>query len=265
MDSTFWLKLGLGFVLGGAWVTMSTISAERFGSKIGGLIGGLPSTVVLTLLFIGLTQSPQVAADATIIIPLSMSATGLFMVVFLFFARRGLAVGLSIAFLIWFALASLLVRLELRNAWLPILGWIILAVVFFLDVEKVMQIPSRIMGKVHYTPSQIAYRALFGGAVIAFAVLMGKIGGPLFGGVFSTFPAMFFSTLVITYRMGGADFSRAIGKSLLMSGMVTVPIYALAVGFLYPRVGMGIGTLFALLLAAGAAYLTYLFIRIRMS
>jgi hypothetical protein len=76
---------------------------------------------------------------------------------------------------------------------------------------------------------------------------------------------MFFSTLVITYRMGGADFSRAIGKSLLMSGMVTVPIYALAVGFLYPRVGMGIGTLIALLLAAGAAYLTYLFIRIRMS
>jgi len=61
--------------LGGAapGVTLSTIAAERFGSKIGGLIGGLPSTVIVTLFFIGLTQTPQVAASATTIIPLSMS------------------------------------------------------------------------------------------------------------------------------------------------------------------------------------------------
>ena len=106
---------------------------------------------------------------------------------------------------------------------------------------------------------------MFGGAVIAFAVLMGKIGGPILGGIFSTFPAMFLSSLVITYKVGGADFSRAIGKSLLMSGMVTVPIYALAVGCLYPRVGLGFGTILALLLSTVVAYLTYLFMRARMS
>ena len=265
MDPTFWFKLCLGFFLGGVWVTLSTISAERFGSKIGGLIGGLPSTVVITLLLIGLTQTPQVAVDATIIIPLSMSVTGLFMVVYLFLARRGLLVGLSMALLVWFGLASLLDTLVIRYAWLPILGWITLTVVYFLIVEKGMHIPSRLLGKVHYTKSQILFRALFGGIVIAFAVLMGKLGGPILGGIFSTFPAMFLSSLVITYRVGGADFSRAIGKSLLMSGMLTVPVYALAVGCFYPRVGMGIGTLLALLLSTGVAYLTYHFMSARMS
>jgi hypothetical protein len=265
MDLTFWFKLGLGFFVGGAWVTLSTVSAERFGSKIGGLIGGLPSTTVLTLLFIGLTQTPQVAASATIIIPLSMSCTGLFMVIYLFLARHGLLTGLSIALLVWFGLAILLVMLNIRNLWLPIFGWAILSVGYFLVVEKGMQIPSRLTVKVHYTKAQIIYRALFGGAVIVFAVLMGKLGGPLFGGVFATFPAMFLSTLVISYRVGGADFSRAIGKSLLVSGMVTVPIYALMVGFFYPRVGLGIGTLLAVFLSICTAYLTYLFMRARMS
>jgi hypothetical protein len=58
MDASFWIKLFLGFIVGSIWVTLTTVSAERFGSKVGGLIGGLPSTVVIALLFIGLTQSP---------------------------------------------------------------------------------------------------------------------------------------------------------------------------------------------------------------
>ncbi len=265
MDTSFWLKLGSSFLVGSAWVTLSTVAAERYGTKIGGLIGGLPSTVIVTLFFIGLTQTPLVAVSATTIIPLSMSCTGLFMVVYLFFARRGLRVGLAIALLIWFCLSGLLVGLDIRDVRISILGWVCLAVGCFLVVEKGMKIPSRIRVKAHYTTTQIVYRAVFGGAVITFAVLMGKLGGPLLGGIFATFPAMFLSTLVITYRVGGADFSRAVGKSLLVSGIATVPIYALAVRFLYPWAGLGLGTLLAILVSLGAGYLTFLFMRAGMS
>ena len=55
MDTSFWLKLILGFIVGSLWVTLTTVSAERFGSKVGGLIGGLPSTVVIALLDIMFT------------------------------------------------------------------------------------------------------------------------------------------------------------------------------------------------------------------
>jgi hypothetical protein len=55
VDASFWLKLILSFIVGSLWVTLTTLSAERFGSKVGGLIGVLPSTVVIALLFIGFT------------------------------------------------------------------------------------------------------------------------------------------------------------------------------------------------------------------
>ncbi len=62
-----------------------------------------------------------------------------------------------------------------------------------------MKISSQDKLQVSYPPSQLIWRALFGGAVIALAVFMGKLGGPLLGGIFGSFPAMFLSTLVITY------------------------------------------------------------------
>ncbi|MCP4683701.1 MAG: DUF3147 family protein [Desulfobacterales bacterium] len=36
----------LSFVVGGLWVAGTTFIAEYFGTKIGGIIGGLPSTIV---------------------------------------------------------------------------------------------------------------------------------------------------------------------------------------------------------------------------
>ena len=50
---------------------------------MGGLIGGLPSTVVIALLFIGLTQSPQIAADTTTVMPLAQGLNGLFVLTFM--------------------------------------------------------------------------------------------------------------------------------------------------------------------------------------
>lgn len=265
MDASFWLKLGSSFLMGSAWVTLSTSAAQRYGAKIGGLIGGLPSTVIVALFFIGLTQTLPAAVRATTVIPLSMSCTGLFMVTYLFLARRGLRVGLTIALLVWFCLAGLLVVLDIQDLRISILGWLCLAVSCLLIVEKGMKISSRVSVQARYTAAQIVYRALFGGTVVAFAVLMGKLGGPVLGGIFTTFPAMFSSTLVITHRVGGPDFARATGKSLLASGLITVPIYALAVRFLYPWAGLGVGTLLAILLSFGVGYLTFLFMRARMS
>ena len=42
----------------------------------------------------------------------------------------------------------------------------------------------------------------------------------------------------------------------MVSGIITVPIYALLVWHFYPRLGLGFGTLIAFLLTAGAGILT---------
>ena len=105
------------------------------------------------------------------------------------------------------------------------------------------------------------FRALFGGGVIGFAVFIGRVGGPHYGGVFATFPAMYISTLAITFYSGGMEFSRGMAKALVMSGTINVPVYAMAVKLLYPLWGLIWGTLASLLITGFTGWLTYRFMR----
>ena len=265
MDSSFWLKLALGFLVGSLWVTLTTLSAERFGSKVGGLIGGLPSTVVIALLFIGYTQSPLVAAQATTVMPLAQGLNGLFILAFLLLIPRGLKLALPVSLLVWFSLAAFLYLLDLQSFLISIIGWLVLLILCYFVLERWMEIASRGKQAFVYPPSQLIWRAIFGGAVISFAVLMGKLGGPLLGGIFGSFPAMFLSTLVITSHIGGAAYSKPVGKSLLVSGLINVPLYEIMVRYLYPSVGLALGTTIAVILSLGTGYLTFLFMKSRLS
>jgi uncharacterized membrane protein (GlpM family) len=128
-----------------------------------------------------------------------------------------------------------------------------------------MKIPSQGKVVISYPPIQLAWRAIIGGGVIALAILMAKVGGPLLGGIFSSFPAMFLSTLVITYLAAGPTFSRSVGKSLLISGLVNVPLYEIMIRILYPTVGIGLGTAFALIFSMCTGYLTFTFMKTRLS
>jgi hypothetical protein len=76
---------------------------------------------------------------------------------------------------------------------------------------------------------------------------------------------MFLSTLVITSYIGGADYSRPVGKSLLVSGLITVPLYEIMVRYLYPSAGLALGTTIAIILSIGTGYLTFLFMKARLS
>lgn len=265
MDSPFFFKLGLSFIVGSVWVTLATVAAEKYGSRIGGLIAGLPSTSVVALLFIGITQTPLVASDATTVMPIAQGLNGLYIIIFLLLAGRGLLPGLTGALLLWFSMAGILASTGIRDFSVSIAAWILLVSGCYLLVEKYMEIPSMGRINIHYTPAQIAIRAFFSGTVIAFAVFMGRFGGPIYGGIFATFPAVFTSTLVISHLTGGADFSRAVAKSLMVSGMVNVPLYAIAVRYLYVWLGLAFGTAAALGFSCATGYLTYLFIRTRLS
>lgn len=265
MDASFWLKLGLSFIVGSLWVTLTTWSAEKFGSKVGGLIGGLPSTVVIALLFIGVTQSPQVAAQATTVMPFAQGLNGLFVLTFMVLVQYGLWAGILGSVIVWMLQSTALYLLDIHNFWISLAGWLALLAVCYWLLERKMQIRSQGKVKVRYAAGQMAWRAVFGGAVIAWAVLMGKLGGPLLGGIFGSFPAMFLSTLVITSQSIGAGFARSIGKSLLVSGLINVPVYEIAVRLLYPSAGLAYGTIAALLISLFTGFLTYQLMKTRLT
>jgi hypothetical protein len=265
MDAVFGYKLLWSFVVGSIWITLSTVAAERYGSKLGGLIGGLPSTVAVTLLFIGLTQSPEAASRASTVIPLAQGLNGVFIIVFLLVIGRGLPAGLTSALLAWGCIATALIKIDLQTFWISVVGWLFLAAASTYVVEKRMTVRAHGKVRVRYTPLQIAFRALFSGAVISFAVLMGKLGGPVYGGVFAAFPAVFTSTLTISYFTGGAEFSRAVAKSLMVSSLINVVLYAIAVRYLYLWIGLAAGTMLALAFSGATGYLTYIFMRSKIS
>lgn len=265
MDAMFFLKLGLSFVAGSFAVTLTTVSAEKFGSKIGGLIGGIPSTSVVALLFLGIVQSPEYVVQATDVIPLVMSYNSLFLVVFVVFSRYGLLTGLGSALAMWFVCSLLTIVLNLHYFGLGLAVFFLFFVSSYLILEKGLALPSLSGIKVRFTPIQITARALFSGLVIAAVVFLSKVGGPLIGGVFAVFPAVFTSTIVITSHARGVAFTRALTKPLLVSAMVNVIVYVFAVRSFYPGLGLVLGTVAALAVAAVSVFISYSFITKKMT
>jgi uncharacterized membrane protein (GlpM family) len=107
---------------------------------------------------------------------------------------------------------------------------------------------------------QIAGRGLFGGFMIAFAVFISKIGGPLLGGIFAVFPAVFIATLIICYKSQGLDFVRALSKTMFISGMITIFVYGVSVRYFYDLVGIAWGTGISYGIAMIFAYILYFII-----
>jgi uncharacterized membrane protein (GlpM family) len=259
------LLILLSLLVGGIWIALTTVLAEKFGSKIGGFIGGLPSTAAVSLFFIGLTQSPETAAQAATVFPLSYAVTGLFLVLYALLWRLGFLSALLLSLSAWFGLSSCVVVFHLENFSLSVGAYVLFFALAVYILEFKMKLPSTAREKLRYSLGQVLGRAVFGGLVVAFAVFMSRIGGPVFGGVFSAFPAVFISVLVISHRTRGLQFSRAMTKPLLVTGMVTIFLYAIGVKFLYPKFGLWLGAMGALLISAVSALFTFLFIEKHLS
>ena len=76
-------------------------------------------------------------------------------------------------------------------------------------------------------------RSVIGGLVVSLSVLVAKTAGPVFGGIIAAFPAMFISILTISYKAQGIEFPKALTKPLMVTGMITVAVYAIAIIYLY--------------------------------
>ena len=91
---TKWL---LSLVVGVIWVTVSTTVAEKISGKLGGLIVGMPSTAVISLLFIGLTQGVPAANIAATVMVFSAGLYCLYFFTYLLLTPRGFYYGLTLS------------------------------------------------------------------------------------------------------------------------------------------------------------------------
>lgn len=237
MNAAFIAKLILSFVVGGMWIALGVALAERRGSRAGGLLIGFPSTVLIAVFFIGWTQSAAAAVQATNVIPAVFGVSCLYLLTATSLIGRGLPTAFAAALALWGGLSSLLIVLKFDNYWA---GVLIYAACFAFAYWRLGRIPQPSADAERVRPSGpflIAARGVFGGSIVALAVLLAKVSGALIGGVFAIFPAVFTGALVATAVSHGPGFSAALMRSTLVGG-ISVIVFTTAVRLSFEALGL---------------------------
>jgi hypothetical protein len=251
------VHLTLAFAIGSLWVTVITVFAERKGSVLGGTLGGLPSTSAFSFFFIAINQSSAAAVEATTVFPLAFGITSAYLFFYAFFAAKGFSRGIAFSLLIWLVASGLIVASGLKNFVLCLVAGGVISVLTYYGFAKKLKLKNLKGQEKHYKLWEIIFRGVGAGALVMTSVLLSEIGGPVLGGIAAAFPAVFTSTLIILNRSRGTAFSRAVTKPLVLSGILTIIPFCAAVRYLYPTVGVFLGTLISYVLVVPLAVLSY--------
>ena len=244
----FYLQVILSFFIAGSLIAVLTLLAERFGSKLGGLITNLPSNILITLIFITLTQGVGFIEEMTPAVPVGMMIDSIFLVVFILLLRYNLFFSILGSLGTWLVLAILANRVHMEMLWINVAVYFGITILAFLFVEYGWKIPAMGRSDKRYTLGQMAVRAAFAGGIVGGVVLISKFVPAYLTGIVSTFPAVLFSSMVILAVNQGKAFAQATGKIMILSAS-NIVIYALGVYYTYPVLGIVWGTLISFSLA----------------
>ena len=259
VSTTFVIKCIVSFFVGGVVIALLSILAERFPRR-GGLIMSIPSTLPLGLLFIGWSQDVDAALEAVAVVPAGVAALLVFTAAFINLAqlprtRSGSAMlANSGALIIWAALAVPMVLIGGVTLTVGLLAYLLAMVVtwpllrhrlFTVGIDSSARQDSCTSlsrwPKPPATITLIIIRALTAGAVVATCTILAKVLGPVWGGLFATFPAAYITTLNFLLFSRGPSLLIRIGSSV-PAGTTLFIIYTL-LSFQLFKLGIWWGTL----------------------
>jgi len=248
MDRLFIIRVILSFFIAGFWIGGATLLAERLGSKKGGLFTNLPSNILISLIFVVMVNGIPYVTEAIPAVPIGMAINSVFLFFFIIFLKYGLVTAIIGSLLCWFIAAFSATFLKLDNLLYNVPFYVAVTLTTFIILEKVVKIPSAEKSFRKYTTLQLLIRAFFAGSIVASVVIISKFFNPYILGIFSTFPAVLLSTMVILVVNQNREFARATGKVMVLSSS-NIIVYVLAVYFSYPRLGVVLGTFVSFLCA----------------
>lgn len=255
MDETFALKLLLSFIVGGGYIAFTIWLSEKFGSKIGGIAIGLPSTSLMGLLFIAWSQNDAAAVSAVPIMPAVAGVNSIFVAIFFLLYKAGWKSALAVAFSFWLVANLFLVFLPLESLALSLM---LAAILYIISASFLSKFPHRKLPAHHSSAGEFLFRAVFAGAVVATAVFLAKSLGPLWGGVFSNFPAAFLSAMILVSRKHGDEFSASVGRTMAFASMASVS-FAISFYFAVPAIGLALGVALSFIVSLAVGWLIYRF------
>ncbi len=237
------LQIIIPFILSAVVVIVITVIAEKFGTKAGGILGTLPSTIVIAFLFIALNEGADFASEAAAVVPAELGINVVFLFVFAILVHRSTLLAFVGTFAVWSILSFILVIINFDNIVISFACYLGAVALGFFILEHKKMVRSAGKRMIHYTAQKIMFRGVLAGVVIAFAVFLSNYGSVI-SGIFSVFPAILSSTMLISVREHGPDFAAGMAKSMLL-GLSSVATYATVIHFLYPVYGIVIGSIVA--------------------
>ena len=253
MNSIFIIQLIVSFFVGGGFVALLTLLAEKAGSRLSGIIISFPSTALLGFFFLAWTQSPE---EVALIVPatlIPMGITVLFPVFYIYIARFGsvfikkrlllILFSFSISVSIWLLLALFVTEHKLSSLVYGIIGYLVLTIIayFFLRKSNTQHLQSH-----SYSVWQIIGRAVFVGFIIALIVFLGEVASPFWGGVFAMFPAALSASLIVIHWYYGHKNLFELCRKIPL-GSLSIFVYTIVVMLVFPIYGFVLGTVIALM------------------
>ena len=231
-------------------IILVTVAGERLGTRVGGLVGTIPSLLLIALIFMGLSDGPERAASSSAVVIVEMGANITFLSVYLLTLHRGILPALLCSMSVWAGISYLIL---ITGG----LGIFVNSVLYFfmlvVNLALLRHIPiSSEPVKLRYSPKELSFRGILGGATIGTAVFLSKVGGPVIGGISAIFPAIFLSTMIIYSLKHEIGVPRAMGKSMTL-GSLNVFSYALTASLVFPRWGVWMGTVLSLFASVGTS------------
>ncbi|OGH73416.1 MAG: hypothetical protein A3C90_03920 [Candidatus Magasanikbacteria bacterium RIFCSPHIGHO2_02_FULL_51_14] len=253
MNTIFIIRLIASFVVGGAFIAVLSLIAERVNKKIAGPILALPSTVAVSLFFIALTTSTKTIAEIAPTSILANGVTQIFVLTYLYTSKvsikktASIAASASLALIVWFLLAVPLAIYKFSDLWIGFAGFTLAASLCYYFVSIKPRVISEAI-KMPFTRGEVLTRALFGGSIVALAVLLSKLLSPFWGGILSSFPGVFLTTLIILHRKHNSDFLFRTFHNI-PAGMFVTVFFTTAAAYTFPAFGLTGGFLLAYLVA----------------
>ena len=234
-----------------------TMAIERWGGRLGGVIGTLPTTIVPAAIGI-YGQSPNVGAFRD---SMFMTPVGIFINVgFLLFwrlippflpdwsIRKRLLVMIFVSLGLWFVVALTTILgvgwVRSRVDSLEVLGVASTVVILMCGVLACVKSPPAPRGTRKVGVWALLARGALAMAAIGGAISLASSGGAIAAGIASVFPAIFITTMVsLWWSQGEAVQVGAVGPMML--GATSVAAFAVLSAWAFPFLGVFLGVVFS--------------------
>ncbi len=216
----------------------------------------MPSTGPVSLLIIGATQSQSAAIQATTLLPLAWSVTFAFLLFYAIPKRMLFGWRILFALVFWFLGTILVAVLAPDDFTLTLAGGVAASTLIFL-MHKRLGIKDAPRVPTEFNVRRMIWRGTLGGCVVAAVVAISALSGPLVAGVFVGVPAIWSTSLYVTNKAHGLEFSRSLTRSFMRTGILTILPYTVAARYFFSTVGIWFGTLLAYVVISPAALLAW--------